>query len=760
VTVAADAVVPPAGDQPAAGHLEVVAPPERRDGAHLEAIHRLMAAMVAATTVDCIYQAALNVLLSSLPVDRAAILLFDPDGVIRFKAWRGLSESYRQAAQGHTPWRPGDLNPTPVVMADVAHETTLGPLRETIENEGIRSLAFIPLLYGNRLLGKFMLYADRPHDFGADELALAATVAGHIAFALEKRRLEDELRLSADQLAATLNAVGEGITVQAPDGSLILGNQAAAEVLGFPSTEALLGAPPAVITDRFELFDADGQPLDISRLPGRAALRGEEPPEMLVRSRLVASGTERYSLVKARPVRDEDGRVRFAVNVFRDVTDRQRTMAALRTSEARLAFLASASRRLLTTSLEPHRVLEEVEGLVVPELADWCAVREFADDGRLQRVAGGRPREARSELVTRLEGYGDPLNDHPALGEVAAGRSLLIDDITPAMLAYAAADDEHLRLLQELGLRSAMLVPLRSRGRTLGVLTLATGNNRRPYTEADLALAEEFASRVAATVDNARAFANEHATAATLARALLPGRLPDIPGLELAARYRAAGEVGGDFYDCFPTGEGSWLLVVGDVCGRGIHAASMTGLTRHTIRAAALHATSPAAVLADLNRLLVDAADENMAAWASTGDGAEPSFCTVCLAAVTTNATGAQVVVSAAGHPLPMVLRRDGEVTEIGRAGSLLGVMADIDVYEETCQIGPGDALVLFTDGITERRHQKVLFGEEQLDATLRSVIGASAAEVTQRIEDAAMGFSGLAPDDDMAVIAISIPRA
>ena len=126
-------------------------------------------------------------------------------------------------------------------------------------------------------------------------------------------------------------------------------------------------------------------------------------------------------------------------------------------------------------------------------------------------------------------------------------------------------------------------------------------------------MAEELANRVAATVDNARSYAAEHATAETLARALLPGRLPDIAGLELAARYRAAGQVGGDFYDCFPVGDGTWMLVVGDVCGRGIAAAAMTGLTRHTIRAAALHATSPAAVLADLNRLLLPAADEQMA---------------------------------------------------------------------------------------------------------------------------------------------------
>ncbi|MDQ6946233.1 MAG: GAF domain-containing protein, partial [Actinomycetota bacterium] len=355
----------------------------------LEAVHRLTAAMVAATSVECIYEAALDALTASLSVQRAAVLLFDPDDVMRFKAWRGLSDAYRQATQGHSPWSRQDTAPDPIVIADVADEDggqRLGRLREVILAEGIRALAFIPLQFGSGLMGKFMLYADFPHDFG-DELPLARTVAGHIAFALEKRRLEEELRRSADDLAATLNAVGEAITVQAPDGTLIMANEEAAAMLGYSSPLALLAEAPSAIMARFELLDAEGRPLSVKHLPGRAALLGQEPDEVLLRWRLVATGVERFSLVTARPVRDEAGQVRFAVNVFRDVTDRQLALEARRVSESRLAFLASASRRLLTTALEPRRVLEEVVGLVVPQLADWCAVQELTDDGRLARVA-------------------------------------------------------------------------------------------------------------------------------------------------------------------------------------------------------------------------------------------------------------------------------------------------------------------------------------------------------------------------------------
>ena len=194
--------------------------------------------------------------------------------------------------------------------------------------------------------------------------------------------------LTAEQLLATVNAVSDGITVQAPDGRLLLANDAAAAMLGFSSSSALLAVAPAEIMAHFELLDVEGRPLAVRRLPGRAALAGADPPEMLVRFRLRASGVERFSQVSARAVRDDTGAVAFAVNVFRDVTDRQVAIEGLRASEARQAFLASASRRLLTSSLKPRRVLEEVADLVVPELADWCAVREFSDDGRLTRRRG------------------------------------------------------------------------------------------------------------------------------------------------------------------------------------------------------------------------------------------------------------------------------------------------------------------------------------------------------------------------------------
>src|SRR5262249_36496957 len=143
---------------------------------------------------DEVYAAALDCLADTLSPDRASVLLFDDDGVMRFKAWRGLSDGYRAATEGHTPWSRDTRDPVPVLVEDVAADPELAALRPTIEGEGIRSLGFFPLLTGGRLLGKFMVYFDAPHDFTPTEVRLASAIGTHIALEIGRRRAEDEVQ--------------------------------------------------------------------------------------------------------------------------------------------------------------------------------------------------------------------------------------------------------------------------------------------------------------------------------------------------------------------------------------------------------------------------------------------------------------------------------------------------------------------------------------------------------------------------------------
>ena len=207
-----------------------------------------------------------------------------------------------------------------------------------------------------------------------------------------------------------------------------------------------------------------------------------------------------------------------------------------------------------------------------------------------------------------------------------------------------------------------MVVPMVSAGHMIGVLSFVSAESGRAFTQADLELAEELGRRAGTAVENARLYAERSHIAATLQRGLLPDELPVIEGLRLASLYRPAGEenlVGGDFYDAFPTPSG-WMLLVGDVTGRGAEAAALTGQARHTLRTAGALLGDPDAALEQLNRALAQRT--------------ELTPCTVALVHITPDLATASV--RCAGHPQPLLVR-DGEPRPVGHFGPMLGAWPD-----------------------------------------------------------------------------------
>ena len=236
----------------------------------------------------------------------------------------------------------------------------------------------------------------------------------------------------------------------------------------------------------------------------------------------------------------------------------------------------------------------------------------------------------------------------------------------------------------------------------------------------------------------------------TLQESLLPPHLPVIPGVDAAVEFRPAGErhvVGGDFYDLFQGDDGSWAVVVGDVCGKGAAAAAVTGLARYTLRAAAVHERRPSQVLALLNDAILRQRAPN-------------EFCSVAFARLESNGDGARATMSTGGHPLPLVLRCDGTVETVGSHGTLLGVVRDPGLSDESVELRPGDALVLYTDGLTDAFAPERILTQADLASALGVCGGRPASTIVRDVAGVALDGGEREPRDDIALLVLSVPAA
>ena len=437
------------------------------------------------------------------------------------------------------------------------------------------------------------------------------------------------------------------------------------------------------------------------------ALRDGTSYELDMRVMLPDRG-ERWLHTRARVVRDANGRPERIIGLVSDITER-------RHREEAHAFLDAASQRLAAT-LDPVRTLEEIAQLAVPRLADWCAVQLATDStGGFEQVAVAHVDPNKVRWARELQQRYPPDPDSPtgAPAVIRSGRSELYPVIDSALFEAAALDEEQIRLVRELQMNSVMVVPMTARDRTLGAMTFVWAESGRQYTTRELELAEELGRRAGLALDHARLFAREHQAAETLQRALLPARLPELPGYELVVRYvpsDARDHAGGDWYDAFELRDGRIGIVIGDVGGRGIDAAATMGQIRNSLRAYALTGAGPAEVMDDLHALVDHARGEI-------------TFVTVVYV-VLDPASGAGEVVLA-GHLPPLLVRADGAAGYVdaprcpplgfsGASGCTLGHFA----------LAPGETLWLFTDGLVESRTRPIDAGLDALADTAGSVRG------------------------------------
>ncbi len=287
---------------------------------------------------------------------------------------------------------------------------------------------------------------------------------------------------------------------------------------------------------------------------------------------------------------------------------------------------------------------------------------------------------------------------------IASGEPEIYPEIDDEMLVEAAVDEEHLAMLRDLGFTSVMIVPLVVGERTLGTITFVSAESDRRYGEEDLTFALELARHAALAIDNSHRYLREHRAAVTLQRALLPERLPEVGGVELAARYLPAGpgvEAGGDWYDAIDLGDGVLDVIIGDVSGRGIPAASIMGRLRTAVHAYALDRLPPAETAERVDRLLSGFAGQEMA--------------TMLLMRLDTQNRRAEFV--RAGHPPAMVRDPGGEIFELDGGGGSppLGLMLAEQRPSATTELAPGSMVLLYTDGLIERRGEVIDEGVARL---------------------------------------------
>ena len=404
---------------------------------------------------------------------------------------------------------------------------------------------------------------------------------------------------------------------------------------------------------------------------------------------------------------------------------------------AKLSFLSEAAIEL-SSSLDYEATLAKVAQLVVPRFADWSTI-DLVDDGVLRRLAVAHIDPDKVKLAQELAEKYPPDPDAPtgAWNVMRTGESEFVHEVTDEVLEMLDLPEEQKQLVRDLQLRSAVTVPLIARGRVLGVMSWVSAESGRLYSEADLALAEDLAKRAAIAIDNAELHSQTLAVAVQLQRAVLPDAMPRVPGLELASWYRPSGrtEVGGDFYDAISLSDGRVALFVGDVMGRGVAAAANMAQMRAAVRAYAAADPRPAAVVGALDAMFL----------------LFPTDQLVTLAYLLVDPTHDTLTFTNAGHPPPALLRAGGTTEQLPLAdGAPLGTVPQ-ERTERSVTFGPGDTVVIFTDGLIERRDEDISTGQHRV---IDALPGLARPDLSAALSELGEALADPSRKDDIAALA------
>jgi serine phosphatase RsbU (regulator of sigma subunit) len=422
---------------------------------------------------------------------------------------------------------------------------------------------------------------------------------------------------------------------------------------------------------------------------------------------------------------------------------------SLNREQAASELLADAG-ALMEDALDQQQRAQHLAELAVTGPGDVAMVDMVMPDGSIERMAAkGRDTEVADIFVKlRADAPIDPHGPHPVAEVIRTGETMDLDQLSDREIERITTRENEREMLRRHRFKSCIVLPLGARGAVLGALTLWIIRPAKAFDDTSRRTAKRLADRAALALDNARLHEQQAHIASVLQHSLLPRSLPQIRGFEASSRFLAAGEayeVGGDFYDVFRSGTGTWTAVIGDVCGKGPEAASLTALARYTIRTASSPDSTPSEVLRTLHDSI-------------SAEHADLRFCTAALARIQAPSNGhgtARLTVALGGHPLPLILRKNGRVDSVGEPGTLLGALPSPVIADVDATLAVGDSLVLYTDGMLDVRDRSMRDDPEWLAEELSRSAGQSADEIAEHLSQAAIERHGGEARDDIAILVL-----
>jgi GAF domain-containing protein/anti-sigma regulatory factor (Ser/Thr protein kinase) len=645
------------------------------------------------------------------------------------------------------------------------------------------SLCAVPLIAADRVMGALRFSFDSPRLFDDDERSFVTALAAQTAQALERGALYDAQRAArnaaeelADRLARLQQVTAEltGARDVEEIADIVVGH--ASSALGSPLASMSLlvdddtlrvirlhGASEAT-RQRWETFPVS------ANLPGSEAVRtnsvvvvrsveelerrfpllaGQSPSDRTLVCIPLSVGSRRLGVISLSfPVQtdvDDPAHLQFLTTLAEacsQALERAQALLDARTAGDKLSFLADAS-AVLARSLDYRTTLSNLARLVVPRLADWCVV-QVLDEGVLRTVAVTHTDPAKVEFAREMsERYPVDLDAPTGVSHVLrTGLPELYPEITDEMVVASARDEDHLRIIRELGLRSYLIVPLTAAGTTFGTISLVSAESGKHFGPDDLAFVEDLARRAAVAVANAEEFRRQKGRLAEITRiaeVVQHAILPPVPSragnLDLCTAYVSAARealIGGDLYEVVAV-PGAVRLIIGDVRGKGLDAVRLATVVLGEFRAAAVERDDITSLARQMDaRLRPYLGDED--------------FVTALIAEVDSDGLASVVC---CGHP-PAVLFSGGEWSYLGGSDSLpLGLGADPAAV--TTQLSPGDRLLLYTDGILEARDPQGRFIE--LEKIAEELAYGPLETVLDRIHQSLLDAVGSELADDLALL-------